>query len=248
MNDRRRTYLDFLRLATAHRRAEANDVALAAMLAFVAGAINAGGFVAIGQYTSHMTGIVSAIADNLAIGALSLAVALLAMLVAFTGGASCSAILINWAREADPERQYALPLALEGNLILVFGALGASMPPGSLFVTLGSLLLCFVLGLQNATITKISGARMRTTHMTGIVTDIGIELGKAAYSRFGGARAQIAVRPDWSKLKLLARIMALFFAGGLAGAVSFAFWGYWFTLPLAGLLFLLSLPSIAASD
>jgi uncharacterized membrane protein YoaK (UPF0700 family) len=39
-------------------------------------------------------------------------------------------------------------------------------------------MLCFIMGLQNATVTKISGARIRTTHVTGMITDVGIELGK----------------------------------------------------------------------
>jgi len=38
-------------------------------------------------------------------------------------------------------------------------------------------LLCFIMGLQNAVITKISHAEIRTTHVTGLVTDVGIELG-----------------------------------------------------------------------
>jgi uncharacterized membrane protein YoaK (UPF0700 family) len=246
MRTHRRTYLEYFRLASAHRRAEANDVVLAVMLAFVAGAVNAGGFFAVGQYTSHMTGVVSALADNLALGALAMAAQLTGMLVAFMGGAAASAILINWARRADPDRQYALPLALEGVLILTFGALGAAMPSGAAFLAAGAVLLCFILGLQNATITKISSARMRTTHLTGMVTDMGIELGKALYARVGGAGPD--VRADWAKLGLLTRIVGMFFVGGLSGALAFAVVGYWFTLPLAGLLFLFSIPRIVASD
>jgi uncharacterized membrane protein YoaK (UPF0700 family) len=247
MAKHKRSYIAYFRLASAHRRAEANDVGLAVALAFVAGAVNAGGFFAVGQYTSHMTGILSALADNLALGALALAAQLSAMLAAFAVGAAASAILINWARRADPDRQYALPLALEGVLILTFGALGAAMPAGPVFPAAGAILLCFILGLQNATITKISGARMRTTHVTGMVTDIGIELGKAAYAGLGGAEVRRAVQPDWKKLGMLTRIVGMFFAGGLSGAWAFALAGYAFTLPLAGVLFLLSLPRIVTS-
>lgn len=48
---RRRSHIGFLRTTGAHRRSGATDLILATALAFVAGAINAGGFVAIGQYT-----------------------------------------------------------------------------------------------------------------------------------------------------------------------------------------------------
>ena len=50
---------------------------LGAVLAFVAGAINAGGFLAVGTYTSHMTGIISSVADHLVLGAPLMALAAL---------------------------------------------------------------------------------------------------------------------------------------------------------------------------
>jgi hypothetical protein len=52
-----------------HRTVKANRE-LGFALAFVAGAINAGGFLAVQQYTSHVTGALSSLADNLALGAL----------------------------------------------------------------------------------------------------------------------------------------------------------------------------------
>ena len=64
----------FLDLASPDRNLR-RDRALGAMLALVAGATNAGGFLAVGQYTSHMTGVVSGIADALAFGRLPLAAA-----------------------------------------------------------------------------------------------------------------------------------------------------------------------------
>ena len=53
-----------------HRSAGAN-LRLGACLAFVAGATNAGGFLALGYYTSHMTGFLSSLADNLGLEALA---------------------------------------------------------------------------------------------------------------------------------------------------------------------------------
>ena len=59
---------DYARLLLAEQRTPQGNAHLGWMLAFVAGAINAGGFVAVQQYTSHMTGMVSAAADGLAMG------------------------------------------------------------------------------------------------------------------------------------------------------------------------------------
>ena len=58
--------IDYLRTFTTPRRTNASNRRLGRSLAFVAGAANAGGFLAVGQYTSHMSGIVSALADNAA--------------------------------------------------------------------------------------------------------------------------------------------------------------------------------------
>ena len=162
----------------AHERTGAADTLLGMALTFVAGAINAGGFLVVGQYTSHMSGILSGVADNLALGSIRLVGFGLMAFLPFVAGAACSAMLINWGRRHHLGSRYAMPLMLEAFLLLGFGILGWLAHPSPAFVTLAVPLLCFIMGLQNATVTKISGARMRTTHVTGIVTDIGIELGK----------------------------------------------------------------------
>jgi uncharacterized membrane protein YoaK (UPF0700 family) len=96
------------------------------------------------------------------------------------------------------------------------------------------MLLCFVMGLQNALVTKLSHAEIRTTHMTGIVTDIGIELGKLLYG--GGAAGEPQVRADGARLRLLGALLLSFFAGGVAGAQGFKQAGYLACVPLAVLL------------
>ena len=90
----------------------------------------------------------------------------------------CSTLMINFSRRRRLHSQYAPALALEAGLLLLFGILGAQLMsvPG-FFVPLTVVLLCFIMGLQNAIITKLSNAEVRTTHITGMVTDIGIELG-----------------------------------------------------------------------
>lgn len=224
-----------LRIAAAHRRTRRNDLMLGAILAFVAGAMNAGGFLAIGHYTSHMTGIASAIADNLALGLFGLVGGGMALLVSFTVGAACSAILINWARRHARRQQYAYPLALESGLLIAFAGIGAVLPAASA-APVTALLLCFVMGLQNAAITKISGARIRTTHLTGMITDVGIELGKLAYGRIVRSLDPLPLSTDSRKLGILLPIVGMFFIGGLVGALGFKHIGHAFSLPLAAVL------------
>ncbi len=155
---------------------------LGGFLTFSAGAINAGGFLAVGQYTSHMTGIISSVADNLALSKFRLAIAGILAFVSFVSGAASTSLFINWARRRRVHSEFAISIALEAILLLVFGLIGANLNVYlELFIPTTVVLLTYIMGLQNAIITKISKAEIRTTHMTGVITDLGIELGRLLY-------------------------------------------------------------------
>ncbi|MES2632669.1 MAG: YoaK family protein [Pseudomonadota bacterium] len=232
--------LIFLNKLTGKDRTQRANRQLGGLLAFVAGAINAGGFLAVQRYTSHMTGIVSAIADDLVLGQIGLVLAGIALLSAFIAGAMCTAVLINWARGHRLHSEFSLPLIVEAVLLLVFGLLGANLNTlVELFVPTTVLLLCFIMGLQNAVITKISRAEIRTTHMTGVITDLGIELGRLVYWN-KGSRAAGPVRADRERLVVLSTILGLFVVGAIIGAWSFKAIGYSAVLPIATLLVAIS--------
>lgn len=226
-----------LRALAGRERTAGANAQLGYALAFVAGAANAGGFLAVHQYTSHMTGIVSAMADNLVIGGVNVAAAGIGAVLDLLGAAT-SAILINWARRHRLRSEYALPLVLEALLLLLFGLVGANLATHIwLFVSMTVMLLCFIMGLQNAIVTKISQATIRTTHVTGMITDIGIELGKLVYVNWDKSNAaQPIVRADRHKLRAQSTLLAMFFAGGIIGAFGFSRAGYIATVPLSILL------------
>src|SRR5260221_10443608 len=83
--------IPYLRSLTGKERSQESNHRLARYLAFVAGATNAGGFLAVQQYTSHMSGIVSAMADNLALRNIGLVLAGLGPLLSFLAAAACFA-------------------------------------------------------------------------------------------------------------------------------------------------------------
>lgn len=217
------------RLLASERTAEGN-AHLGWMLAFVAGATNAGGFLAVQQYTSHMTGMVSAAADGLVLGQTQALVTAIGALLSFGAGAACTTLLVNFGRQRQAHSTFALPLLLEAACLLLFGLLGAWLTGlRALFIPAAVAVLCFTMGLQNALITKVSRAEIRTTHVTGIVTDLGIELGR----RLCGAGANA------TRLRLLGGLLLSFAVGGLVGAWAFKVMGYAATLPLAAALGLL---------
>lgn len=222
------------------QRSQRADRHLGYTLAFVAGAVNAGGFLAIGQYTSHMTGIVSSMADQLALGQFKFALAALAAWIAFVLGAATTAVLINFARRRHLRSQYALSLLLEALLLVLFGLAGAYLNRLHEFLDpVTVLLLCFIMGLQNAIITKVSSAVIRTTHVTGLTTDLGIELGKLFYYNHSHV-PELTVRANRDKLMLHLLLILYFFTGGVLGALGFKYIGYRITIVLSFVLIALA--------
>ncbi len=196
---------------------------LANLLALIAGLLNSVGFVAVTVYTSHMTGLTASVADHLVLGSPALVWIGLEAIGSFVAGAMACAILFNWGRRRGLQGRYANVLVFEALLILMFGGLADLLVWSHRDVVFVAV-LCFTMGLQNAIITKISDAQIRTTHVTGMVTDIGIELGKFLYrSRRPDTPP---VRGDLGKLGMLSGLVGLFFVGGILGAAGYLAVGF----------------------
>ncbi len=233
-----------LRYLMGRHRAPSTNSTLGLLLAFNAGAVNAGGFLVLDMYTSHMSGFASQVADALVLGSSTLLLNGMGALLAFISGAAVCAMLVNWARQNQVRNVYALPLLIEAALMLVFGLMGAiTLTWRTPFaVPLTVLLLSFIMGLQNAVSTKTSGGKIRTTHMTGNITDLGIELGKMLYWNRHGTPAAALVRANRQRLRRFSGLIGMFILGGLMGAGGFKYVGFICVVPLAALLLALSLP------
>ncbi|WP_427383265.1 YoaK family protein [Janibacter sp. G56] len=229
--------VDYLLAMAGPSRTPRTNRHLAYLLAFVAGLLNSVGFVAVSVYTSHMTGLTASVADQLVLGDRRLVVLGVLALVSFVGGAAVCAVLFNWARRRQLRSKFALVLLLEAALILAFGVLADLLRwEHRAYIFVG--LLAFIMGLQNAIITKISDAQIRTTHVTGMVTDIGIELGKLSFrSRRDGLAPVVG---DVAKLRMLSALVGLFFIGGVAGAAGYLWAGFTLLVLPAMALFLVS--------
>lgn len=231
---------------TGQHRTDLSNRRLGLLLAFNAGAINAGGFLVLRLYTSHMTGFVSMLADNLVLGNLVLVLSALGAMLSFVGGAALTAILVNWSLRHRLHSAYALPLLIEALMMLVFGLVGAVTldwhTPFAVPATV--LLLSFIMGVQNATVTKMSSSQIRTTHMTGVITDFGIELGKLLYWNRSPSRPEQQVRANRQRLRLFAGLLGMFLVGGIVGALGFKYLGFISVVPLALILLTLAVPPL----
>lgn len=233
----------YSRRLTGKVRSFSANAELACFLSFIAGAINAGGFLAVQHYTSHMSGIVSNMADMLAVGNIGVVLWGFGALLAFMTGSATTTIVIHYARHHHMQSEYAFPIFLEAGALIVFGLLdGIQWQWGWLWTSLTVASLCYIMGLQNAIITDISQYALRSTHVTGTVTDIGIEFGKLFYwNRTSKRNPSVQpVRVNRQKFRLLLNVLLLFFIGGLVGAFGFKYLGFMFTVAIAGILVLIA--------
>ncbi len=219
---------------------------LAISLSWVAGYTNVIILVLCDQTVSHMTGNSTHLGN--AVGKLLLRRAgagdeLLYfgfIVLMFLLGAMVSGWLTENARRGGRGSKYSLPISLEAILLSLLivvllrhpglGSGEAAAHGKALFLLTG--MAAFAMGLQNATITRISGAVVRTTHLTGVITDLGLELillwnwwrDKAGEKRADRHRRTWFVarcQPNALRVLLLASILGSFLFGVTAGTLLF---------------------------
>jgi uncharacterized membrane protein YoaK (UPF0700 family) len=149
-------------------------------LTLTAGSINTVGFLGLQhQALSHVTGTVTVLGMELGRAHYGVAFHALAILAAFFLGCVFSGAIISQGR-LRLGRRYGVTLSLESlALFTALYFLNHGVSAGDYFAALAC-------GLQNAMVSNYSGSTMRTTHMTGMVTDLGI-----ACSHFSEARRLI---------------------------------------------------------
>lgn len=149
------------------------------LLTFAAGSTNATATVAAEHYVTHVTGSVTRIGTELgSIGVLLLD--FVALIVAFVAGAITSALLVNARVHRRRRPYYALPLMIVAALTALV-AIGGQLTSISDVVLIG--VLAFANGLQNASVATSTGSLVRTTHLTGPATDLGVHLVDALFTR-----------------------------------------------------------------
>ena len=182
----------------------------AAALACVAGMVNVVGYLGFEhQAITHLTGTTSLLGAALAQGNLRSVLQLAGMLLAFMLGAVLSGLLIKDS-VLQLGRRYGVALAFEAALLVL------AVPLFEQGYFAGPLLAAVAIGLQNAMATTYSGAIIRTSHVSGMFTDLGISIGHALRG----------LPVDHRRLSLCLVIISAFLAGGVIGALLYGQWQY----------------------
>lgn len=224
-------------------RDERIDRWLASMLASVAGGLNAAVFHAVGFFSANMTGNVSALSSLLAYGRWLQGLGYLSIVLTFVGGAMASILVIDAGLRRGVATIYARVVIAEALLLALLWFTEVALPRPASGVPLLILGLSFLMGLQNAIVTHISDARIRTTHVSGMATDIGIELAKLTYRCRRSGEAGETEKPA-DKLHLHLQTIGFFLAGGVVGVLLYRLIGIGTLLVASIPLLLVGVPPV----
>jgi uncharacterized membrane protein YoaK (UPF0700 family) len=187
-----------------------HNLQIASLLSFVAGIVNVVGFLSVQQLTTNVTGHFAFLIEEVFNLDLSTAFVYFLYIFFFFAGSFVSSFIIEIVSRRNEHNIYLIPAALEiiilGGLAVIGKSLIAANPHLLVFA------LLFAMGLQNSFVTTISNATVRTTHLTGLFTDLGIELSRLFFYKKPEERNKLH-----SLIKLRFTIIACFFAGGIAG-------------------------------
>ena len=163
------------------------------LLCLAAGAVNGITLLACERFVTHVTGTVTKLGVEIVHWQILVDFAL--VLVAFIAGAMVAGLLLNGRAHRGKRPYYALPLCVTALITAavglaghhdLLGTFGGAADEAGDFVHLCA--LSFAMGLQNAAVATSTGQLVRTTHLTGPATDLGVHLAELMTAR-GPARA-----------------------------------------------------------
>jgi uncharacterized membrane protein YoaK (UPF0700 family) len=215
------------------KRTYSHNVKLASLLGITAGFVNAAGFLGFTVLTTNVTGHAALFAERIALQDWMTARVVALWMFLFFAGAFISSLVVSRIGR-NQQFSYTIPILLEMMILLLVALSGhrydQSLVAKELFA--GSLL--FAMGLQNSLVSMVSGSVVRTTHLTGTFTDLGIELAQVIQKGREDRPGLV------SRIKLRSAIIFFFMSGALCGAYLFNVVSFYaFLVPVAILLYTL---------
>jgi len=197
------------------KRTFSHNIQIASLLSFVAGIVNVAGFLAVQRLTTNVTGHFAFFVDEIFKLNFWEGFIYFLYILFFFLGSFCSSFLVEFVSRRNSNYVYVVPTSVEVVILTTIAIFG-----GTLIFRHPNLLACsllFAMGLQNSLVTRISNATVRTTHLTGLFTDLGIELSQLLFYKDSVSRQQL-----FTSIKLRLTIISLFFIGGIFGGIFYS--------------------------
>jgi uncharacterized membrane protein YoaK (UPF0700 family) len=209
-----------LRKFSNNRKLEDN-IKLGVLTAISAGMVNIGSLLIFFSFTSNVTGHYAILASEIVKGNLyQVAVVLSWIFLFFFGGFVSNLIVINF-NQRNTYIAHATPIILEIICLMAVGIYGQFFYRETLAETETLLsLMLFAMGLQNGLTASISNFAIKTTHLTGTTTDLGILFSMFTKKEYRENKELV------SKAKLLASISISYLIGAVFAGFTYLFMGF----------------------
>ncbi|MEO3408231.1 YoaK family protein [Mucilaginibacter sp. CAU 1740] len=194
------------------------NLMLASSTAFVAGVTNVAGMLAFLVFTSNVTGHVANLAKHIVEQNYHQMIIFVVWLLMFFAGAFVSSFIIRSFSDKSRWRANSTPMVIEAIILLAVAIYGHNFYKET--DTEREIVICAVLfsmGLQNSLVSNISGGLIKSSHLTGLFTDLGSEVAE----RFHPTTKD--VKPVENKILIRCTVLGFYLFGGLVG-------GYFFDL------------------
>ncbi len=196
-------------------RTLSHNLRIASLLSFVAGIVNVAGFLAVQRLTTNVTGHFAFFVDE--IFKLNFWEGFIYFLYIFFFflGSFISNLIVEINSKTSDRLIYIVPTLIESLILFLIAVFGQNLISQNPNILAFSLL--FAMGLQNSLVTTISNSTVRTTHLTGLFTDLGIELSQLFFYKQKEQKEKLR-----SSIKLRLTIITFFFLGGLLGGILYS--------------------------
>lgn len=202
-------------------RSHGDNVKLGSLSAFSAGMVNIGSLLLFLSFSSNITGHYAVLAAELVKGNLYQIAVVFVWIFMFFFGSFVSNLSVIHLNQKNNYVAHALPLILEMFCLVAVGVYGESFYAETLSETEILLaVILFAMGLQNGLTASISNFSIKTTHLTGITTDLGVLFSMFTKKEY---RSNAQLR---QKAALLLYIVSFYLIGALAAGFTYSFLGF----------------------
>jgi uncharacterized membrane protein YoaK (UPF0700 family) len=192
-----------------------HNLKIASLLSFVAGLVNVAGFLSVQKLTTNVTGHFAFFVDEVFKFQFWAGFIYFLYILFFLLGSFASNTIVEMVSRKNERYIFIIPVTVESIILSVTGLAGQSFI--AVYPNAIACSLLFAMGLQNSLVTQVSGSVVRTTHLTGLFTDLGIELSQLFFYRGKIQKARLL-----SSIRLRATIVCCFFAGGVISGLLYA--------------------------